>query len=95
MASSSVAKTAVFSDIYYPHGWKAYIDGEFVEHFRVNYLLRGLNIPAGEHTVRFEFVPDSVIKKDNISIVMVFIVYSLVAAIAIYSIIRSLRKKRK
>lgn len=93
--SSSAAKTAVFSDIYYPHGWKAYIDGEFVEHFRVNYLLRGLNIPAGEHTVRFEFVPDSVIKKDNISIVMVFIVYSLVAAIAIYSIIRSLRNKRK
>ncbi|MDD2594404.1 MAG: YfhO family protein [Bacteroidales bacterium] len=55
-------KTAVFSEIYYPYGWKAYIDGQQVEHFRVNYVLRAMNIPAGDHTIRFEFRPDSIYK---------------------------------
>lgn len=50
---------AVFSEIYYPEGWQAYIDDEPVEHVRVNFILRGLQIPAGEHTIRFEFKPQS------------------------------------
>ncbi|MBI9065622.1 MAG: YfhO family protein, partial [Marinilabiliaceae bacterium] len=50
---------AVFSDIYYDKGWNAYIDGEKVEHIRVNYILRGLMIPAGATTVEFRFEPKS------------------------------------
>ena len=50
---------AVFSEIYYPKGWRVYIDGEEVDYFRVNYLLRGLMIPKGEHEVVFEFKPNS------------------------------------
>ncbi len=58
-ASTTADKVAVFSEIYYPHGWHAYIDGKETPLGRVNYLLRALNVPAGEHTITMEFVPDA------------------------------------
>jgi hypothetical protein len=51
---------AVFSEIYYSKGWNAYIDGAKVPHLRVNYVLRGLSIPKGKHTVEFRFEPEVV-----------------------------------
>ncbi len=49
---------AVFSEIYYPNGWKASIDGAPQDHYAVNYLLRGMLIPAGKHEVVFSFEPE-------------------------------------
>lgn len=52
---SSKDELVVFSEIYYPGGWQAYIDDQPVDHFRVNYILRGMVVPAGEHQIRFEY----------------------------------------
>jgi len=51
---------AVFSEMYYAHGWNAYIDGLPQDHFRVNYALRALRIPEGKHTIEFKFEPEVV-----------------------------------
>ena len=52
-------RVAVFSEIYYPQGWHIYVDDQEIELGRVNYALRAAVIPAGEHTVRMEFVPEA------------------------------------
>lgn len=69
--SSTSEQLAVFSDIYYGPdlGWQAYIDGQKVPHFRVNYILRGLRVPAGDHEVRFIFEPKSYSVGEKISLV--------------------------
>ncbi len=58
---------AVFSEIYYPNGWDAYIDGKKTPYCKTNYALRGLAIPAGKHTIDFIFDPVSVRKGEQIA----------------------------
>ena len=57
--SSTEDQLAVFSEIYYPDGWNAYINGEVAEYFRANYLLRAMELKAGDYTIEFRFEPKS------------------------------------
>jgi hypothetical protein len=56
---ATTAKNAfvVFSEIYYNKGWNAYLNGEKVNHYRANFILRGMELPAGNHTIEFKFEP--------------------------------------
>lgn len=58
-SNASVEMPAVFSEVYYSEGWNAYIDGRKTDYAKVNYVLRGMMVPAGKHTIEFRFEPES------------------------------------
>jgi hypothetical protein len=62
-------QVAVFSEIYYPKGWNAYIDGNPSEHFNADYVLRAMKVPAGKHVIEFRFEPAVYSKGESISMV--------------------------
>ncbi len=73
---------AVFSDIYYPKGWNAYIDGQLQAHTCVNYVLRGMIIPKGTHIIEFKFEPKSYKTGNSIAYAgSIFIYFILIAII--------------
>jgi hypothetical protein len=61
-------KLAVFSEIYYPAGWKCYIDGKESQYFRTDWILRGMVVPAGDHEIKFIFKPASYYTGNKISL---------------------------
>ena len=88
--SASSARFTVFSDIYYNKGWNAYIDGEPVSHFRVNYVLRALIVPEGKHTIEFKFEPKSYYTGNKISLAS-----SLLLVLATLGYVFSFWRKRQ
>jgi hypothetical protein len=58
-SSNSKDGLAVFSDIYYAKGWKAFVDGKETPIIKADYVLRAIKIPAGNHKIEFHFHPDS------------------------------------
>ena len=91
-SNSKVDQLAVFSEIYYDKGWDAFIDGKLSPYFRANYVLRAMKIPAGKHTIKFQFKPKSYIIGNNISIVSSSILILLLIGIFANEF---LRKKEK
>lgn len=69
LSQSAEKQLAVFSDMYYKDGWNAYIDGKPTPHIRVDYVLRAMEIPAGEHEIVFKFEPDVIEKGSTISLI--------------------------
>ena len=68
-SSTSVKQLAVFSEIYYKNGWKAYIDDVETDIFPVNYVLRAIEVPSGEHQIEFKFEPTVIKKGNNITLI--------------------------
>lgn len=92
-AKSAQGGTAVFSEVYFPWGWKVEIDGKPTEIARVNYLLRAIDIPAGEHTVVMTFNPDSLHATTTTATISVILIYLLVATGVVLTILKYPRKE--
>lgn len=76
-SSTTSTQFAVFSEAFYKKGWQAYIDNKPVSHYKVNYLLRGLIIPEGDHEIVFKFYPEIVKSGVYISIVSYLILFMI------------------
>jgi hypothetical protein len=76
-SSNSHEGLAVFSEIYYENGWNAYIDGKKTDHFPVDYVLRALVVPAGDHTIEFKFEPQVIKTGSIITVISVIGMLSL------------------
>jgi hypothetical protein len=83
-SSAHEEKLAVFSEIYYPAGWKSYIDGKESDYFRTNFLLRGMVVPAGDHEIKFVFEPASYITGNKISLASSVLLILLIAGYFFY-----------
>jgi hypothetical protein len=85
---------AVFSEIYYPMGWIATVDDKPVLHFRVNYVLRGMVLPAGTHKVEFKFHPDVYFIGEKISLISSILLLILMVIFAGIEIRRTIRSNK-
>jgi len=89
--SAKTPQFAVFSEVYYDKGWKAFIDGNVADYCRVNYILRGMSVPAGEHQIEFRFQPASYDTGNTISVWSSLLGWALLLG----AIVDAWRKRRK
>ena len=94
-AHSAQGGLAVFSEIYFPWGWKATVDGKDAKIGRVNYVLRALQLPAGDHTIVFTYDPQEVHETEGLAKTSVYLILLLVLAALGWGIYRSVKKNKK
>lgn len=87
---SATPQVAVFSEVYYPLGWNAYIDGKKAPYFKANYVLRGMYIPAGDHKIEFRFEPSSYSTGWTVSVISTLLILLLV----IIAIVMGFRRRQ-
>jgi hypothetical protein len=75
----------VFSEIYYKDGWNAYLSGKPVDHIRVNYILRGMQVPAGQHTIEFKFEPKEYAIGNTVSLISSILMLLIVVGGVVYA----------
>ena len=85
---------AVFSEIWYPAGWKAFVDGNEVQVLRADYALRALMIEEGDHEVEFVFDPASFTVGRNISLASSIAILVLLAGAVLYSVLFADKRKQ-
>jgi hypothetical protein len=78
--SAKTNQFAVFSEVYYDKGWNAFIDGKKADYIRVDYILRGMSVPAGEHQIEFRFEPYSYVLGNKVAVWSSILAYLLVIA---------------
>lgn len=66
--NTTTEQQVVFSEMYYENGWNAYKDGELLPHYRANYVLRTMKVPAGNYTLEFKFEPTVIAKGSNLTL---------------------------
>jgi hypothetical protein len=93
-ASTNAKQLAVFSEIYYREGWKAYIDEQATPIVKVNYVLRGLVVPAGNHKIRFEFKPDSVTRAKQIANIASILLWLALIAFIVLAVKQFMDKQK-
>ncbi|MDD4489598.1 MAG: YfhO family protein [Paludibacter sp.] len=84
-------QVAVFSEIFYDKGWNAYINGEKAPYFRANYLLRAMQLKAGNYQIEFKFEPKSYNIGNTIALISSLL---LIACFALYFILKKSSKKQ-
>lgn len=87
VSKNSMNGLAMFSDMYYPYGWKAYIDGKETPIYKANYLLRALQVPAGEHKIEFKFHPEKFYTADKVAMVCSLLLL-LAAGVSVFMAIK-------
>jgi uncharacterized membrane protein YfhO len=88
---SNTEQLAVFSEIYYPKGWKVSIDDEEADYFRANYLLRAMIVPAGRHEIVFSFEPISFYSGNKIALASSLLLLLLILGAVYYEVRRSIQ----
>jgi hypothetical protein len=91
-SKTSSTQFAVFSEVYYDKGWNVYVDGKLTPYAKVNYILRGMPIPAGEHEIVFKFEPASHILGWKLSGISAILIYLLVASTIILEVKKKFKK---
>lgn len=86
--SANTNQFAVFSEVYYPHGWNAYIDGKKADYIKVDYVLRGMSVPAGKHSIEFRFEPQSYKTANTLMFVSTLIAYLLLIAAIVFEFLK-------
>ncbi|MCF8254393.1 MAG: YfhO family protein [Bacteroidia bacterium] len=74
-SNAQTEQLAVFSEIYYELGWNAYLDNTLVPHFRTDYVLRGMKVPAGKHQIVFKFEPTVIATGERIAYASSYLLY--------------------
>ncbi|EJL71698.1 glycosyltransferase family protein [Chryseobacterium populi] len=90
-SQSKTPQLAVFSEIYYPHGWKMFIDEKEVPYIKADYLLRAVHVPAGKHTIKMVFEPEVIEKGKWISLFC----FGLFLALSAFGIFWMNKNKKK
>ena len=84
----------VFSEIFHQPGWNAFIDGKPATHFRANWVLRAMRIPAGEHKIEFDFRPEGYVIASYITSFSSFLLLLLLIFGIGYSLWREVKKEK-